>query len=218
MAGIRKTYRMGEIDVPVLKGVDLSVGEGDWIALMGPSGSGKTTLMNLLGLLDTPTDGRYALRGEEVSARTDDELSLLRNRHIGFVFQTFNLLPQLTALGNVALSLGYGGMDSKDALRVASAQLERVGLSERMLHKPNALSGGEQQRVAIARALAGSPSLLLADEPTGNLDSRTGIGILALFEEIHAAGTTILMVTHDEDVASRAGRSVHLLDGKVVSG
>ena len=211
MEGIRKTYRMGEIDVPVLKGVNLTISEGEWVALMGPSGSGKTTLMNLLGLLDTPTEGEYTLQGQEVATRTDDELSLLRNRHIGFVFQTFNLLPQLSALGNVALPLGYGGMSP-------SVQLQRVGLSERERHRPNALSGGEQQRVAVARALAGSPSLLLADEPTGNLDSKTGEEILKLFDEIHGEGTTILMVTHDEDVARRAERTVRLLDGKVVSG
>ncbi len=218
MEGIRKTYRMGEIDVPVLKGVNLTISEGEWVALMGPSGSGKTTLMNLLGLLDTPTEGEYTLQGQEVATRTDDELSLLRNRHIGFVFQTFNLLPQLSALGNVALPLGYGGMSPAEAHLKASVQLQRVGLSERERHRPNALSGGEQQRVAVARALAGSPSLLLADEPTGNLDSKTGEEILKLFDEIHGEGTTILMVTHDEDVARRAERTVRLLDGKVVSG
>lgn len=213
LTGVEKTYFLGAVSVPVLKGVDLLIPAGDWVALMGPSGSGKSTLMNLIGLLDTPTGGSYSLGGEPVEARTDDELSRLRNRHIGFVFQSFNLLPQLSALGNVMLPLIYLGLPQAERQERATQLLERMGLGDRMTHRPNALSGGEMQRVAMARALACKPSLLLADEPTGNLDSKTGAEVLALLEEIHGEGATILMVTHEADVAARAQRTVRILDG-----
>ena len=213
LEGVEKTYYLGAVEVPVLKGVDFLIPEGDWVALMGPSGSGKSTLMNLIGLLDTPTAGTYSLGGEPVEAKDDDELSTLRNRRIGFVFQSFNLLPQLTALGNVMLPLVYLGLPAAERRERAANLLERVGLGDRLAHRPNALSGGESQRVAIARALACRPSLLLADEPTGNLDSTTGEEVLDLLAEIHAEGATILVVTHEPFVAARALRTVRILDG-----
>ena len=213
LTGVEKTYILGTVRVPVLKGVELLIPKGEWVALMGPSGSGKSTLMNLIGLLDTPTKGTYSLEGDLVEAKSDDELSRLRNRHIGFVFQSFNLLPQLTALDNVVLPLIYLGMPFAERQERATSLLERMGLGDRMHHRPNALSGGEMQRVAMARALTCKPSLLLADEPTGNLDSKTGAEVLALMEEIHAEGATILMVTHEAEVAKRAQRTVHILDG-----
>tara|TARA_A100001037_G_scaffold58598_2_gene50744 strand:+ start:8788 stop:9453 length:666 start_codon:yes stop_codon:yes gene_type:complete len=211
---VYKTYDLGEIKVPVLKGVDLKIKKGEWVSLMGPSGSGKTTLMNIVGLLDTPTDGNYLLNEEMVSAKNDDDLSNLRNNHIGFVFQTFNILPQLNAWQNVALPLNYSVRNQKPK-KIAMELLDKVGLKERATHKPNELSGGERQRVAVARALSNSPSLILADEPTGNLDSKTGKDVLELFEQLHSEGITILMVTHDTQVAKRSQRTINILDGKI---
>lgn len=211
---VYKTYDLGEIKVPVLKGVDLKIKKGEWVSLMGPSGSGKTTLMNIVGLLDTPTDGNYLLNEEMVSAKNDDDLSNLRNNHIGFVFQTFNILPQLNAWQNVALPLNYSVQNQKPK-KIAMELLDKVGLKERATHKPNELSGGERQRVAVARALSNSPSLILADEPTGNLDSKTGKDVLELFEQLHSEGITILMVTHDTQVAKRSQRTINILDGKI---
>ena len=211
---VYKTYDLGEIKVPVLKGVDLKIKKGEWVSLMGPSGSGKTTLMNIVGLLDTPTDGNYLLNEEMVSAKNDDALSNLRNNHIGFVFQTFNILPQLNAWQNVALPLNYSAQNQKPK-KIAMELLDKVGLKERATHKPNELSGGERQRVAVARALSNSPSLILADEPTGNLDSKTGKDVLELFEQLHSEGITILMVTHDTQVAKRSQRTINILDGKI---
>tara|TARA_Y100000588_G_scaffold395324_1_gene523469 strand:+ start:36852 stop:37517 length:666 start_codon:yes stop_codon:yes gene_type:complete len=211
---VYKTYDLGEIKVPVLKGVDLKIKKGEWVSLMGPSGSGKTTLMNIVGLLDTPTDGNYLLNEEMVSAKNDDDLSNLRNNHIGFVFQTFNILPQLNAWQNVALPLNYSVRNQKPK-KIAMELLDKVGLKERATHKPNELSGGERQRVAVARALSNSPSLILADEPTGNLDSKTGKDVLELFKQLHSEGITILMVTHDTQVAKRSQRTINILDGKI---
>lgn len=214
---LRKTYRTGAVEVHALRGVDLDVVAGEFVALMGPSGSGKSTLLHLLGCLDRPSEGSYRLDGIPVASLGDTELSRLRNKRIGFVFQAFNLIAQHTVLENVELPLVYGGV-GRDLRRERSlVLLRRVGLGDRVQHRPTELSGGEVQRVAIARALAGEPLLLLADEPTGNLDSQTGHGIMALFAELHRAGTTILMVTHNRDVAGHADRIIEMGDGKIIN-
>ena len=217
LRGIRRDFPMGNQWVRVLKGIDLDVQPGEYIALMGPSGSGKSPLMNLLGCLDTPTSGSYFLAGEDVSRMDDDALAEGRNKKIGFVFQTFNLLPRQTALQNVALPLVYAGWSKADRQARATEVLGMVGLGDRMDHQPNQLSGGQRQRVAIARALVNTPSMVLADEPTGNLDSATSVEIMRLFDEIHARGNTLVVVTHEEDIARHAKRIVRLRDGLIES-
>lgn len=214
---LTKTYDMGSTKVHALQGVDITIHENDFVALMGPSGSGKSTLMNLLGCLDTPTSGDYVLDGTNVSTMTDGELAEVRNRKIGFVFQTFNLLPRLTALDNVALPLVYSGMSKADREARAREVLTDVGLGDRVDHKPNELSGGQRQRVAIARALVNNPSIILADEPTGNLDTKTSIEIMAIMEQIHRKGNTVILVTHEPDISEHAHRIVRLRDGRVES-
>jgi putative ABC transport system ATP-binding protein len=213
--GLWKTYQMGAEEIHALQGVDLTLESGEYLAIMGPSGSGKSTLMNLLGCLDTPTKGTYLLNEREVSSMTDDELARVRNKEIGFVFQTFNLLPRATALHNVELPLIYAGVTARQRQKSAMRALEEVDLADRVKHRPNELSGGQRQRVAIARALVNEPSILLADEPTGNLDSATGSEILALFDRLHQRGHTIIVVTHEPEVARHAGPVVHLKDGRV---
>ena len=213
--GLWKTYEMGDEKLHALRGIDLTIRRGEYVAIMGPSGSGKSTLMNLIGCLDTPTSGKYWLAGRLVSELDDDELAAIRNKEIGFVFQTFNLLPRATALHNVELPLIYNGTPSEERLARAKRALEAVDLGERMFHKPNELSGGQRQRVAVARALVNSPSIVLADEPTGNLDTKTGDEIMALFARLHSEGNTIILVTHENDVARRADRIIHVRDGKV---
>ncbi len=212
-----KTYQMGAEQVHALRGVNLRINRGEYVAIMGPSGSGKSTLMNLIGCLDTPTQGRYWLNGNLVSELDDDELARIRNKEIGFVFQTFNLLARATALHNVELPLIYSGTPADERITRAKAALQAVDLGERMNHKPNELSGGQRQRVAIARALVNNPSIILADEPTGNLDSQTGNEIMKLMEELHRRGNTIVLVTHEPDIAEHAYRVVHIKDGKVAS-
>ncbi|MGE0552018.1 MAG: ABC transporter ATP-binding protein [Gemmatimonadales bacterium] len=212
---LRRDYEMGSETVRALQGVDLTIRKNEYVAIMGPSGSGKSTLMNMIGCLDTPSEGEYWLNGYRVSDLEDDELARIRNKEIGFVFQTFNLLPRATALQNVELPMVYAGVGSKERRAAAIEALGRVGLGERMHHRPNELSGGQRQRVAIARALVNSPSILLADEPTGNLDSKTSIEILKLFDQLHAEGHTILLITHEHDIAEHAHRQVHLHDGQV---
>jgi putative ABC transport system ATP-binding protein len=215
ITGLRKDYLIGSEVVRALRGVDLSLERNDYLAIMGPSGSGKSTLMNLIGCLDTPTSGEYWLNSQPVAGLADDELARIRNREIGFVFQTFNLLPRATALHNVELPLIYAGVPSKERRERASDMLQKVGLGDRMLHKPAELSGGQRQRVAIARALVNGPAILLADEPTGNLDSQTGEEIMDLFDSLHRQGQTIVLVTHEHDIAARSHRQVHLRDGLI---
>ena len=214
---LTKTYIMGTEKVHALRGLDLDIFKNEYVALMGPSGSGKSTLMNLIGCLDTPTSGTYILNDNDVSSMSDGDLAAVRNREIGFVFQTFNLLPRLTALDNVALPLVYSGMRKSRRLEKASEVLEIVGLGDRMTHKPNELSGGQRQRVAIARALVNDPAIILADEPTGNLDTKTSVEIMAIFDEIHHNGNTVIVVTHEPDIADHCHRIVRLRDGMVES-
>ena len=215
--GLRKNYVLGAEIVRAVRGVDLTIERGEFVAVMGPSGSGKSTFMNLIGCLDTPTEGRYWLNGQLVSELSDDELARVRNHEIGFVFQTFNLLPRATSLHNIELPLVYAGVPSKERRRRAQEKLELVGLRDRMQHRPPELSGGQRQRVAIARALVNEPALLLADEPTGNLDSQTSGEIMAVLTELNRAGQTILLVTHEHDIVAHAHRQVHLRDGLVES-
>ncbi|MCJ7710124.1 MAG: ABC transporter ATP-binding protein [Chloroflexi bacterium] len=217
MRGIGKTYRSGRLEVEALQDVDLDVGSGDFLAIVGPSGSGKSTLMNLLGCLDRPTTGTYRLAGTDVAGLSDDELARVRNRTIGFVFQSFNLLPRTTALENVAMPLLYAGVGRAERLQRARDALARLGLEDRMTHEPSELSGGQQQRVAIARALVSQPAIILADEPTGNLDSASGADVLALLHELNDAGTTIVLITHDSDVAVAATRRVRVRDGRLAA-
>lgn len=213
--GIIRDFPLGQEVVKVLKGIDLDIERGEYVALMGPSGSGKSTLMNLLGCLDTPTGGTYELNGKDVSNMTEDELAEVRNKEIGFVFQTFNLLPRTTALENVALPMIYAGYTKTQRKQRAEEVLKDVGLADRMDHKPNQLSGGQRQRVAVGRALVNKPSIILADEPTGNLDSKTSLEIMNLFDEIHAQGNTVIVITHEEDIAEHAHRIIRLRDGMV---
>ena len=215
--GITKEYVMGESVIQALRGVDLFIRRNEYLAVMGPSGSGKSTLMNMLGCLDTPSSGRYEFNGKDVASMEDDELAEIRNREIGFVFQTFNLLPRSTSLQNVELPLIYAGIGAEERQRRAAESLMAVGLADRMQHKPNELSGGQRQRVAIARALVNQPSILLADEPTGNLDSRTGEEIMGLFGRLYESGHTIILVTHEEEIAAHARRVVRLRDGVIES-
>jgi putative ABC transport system ATP-binding protein len=210
-----KTYVMGEEEIHALRGVSIQIERGEYVAIMGPSGSGKSTLMNLIGCLDTPTKGSYLLNEKEVAAMNDDELARIRNEEIGFVFQTFNLLPRATALHNVELPLVYAGIPGKRRQELAKVALEKVELMSRATHRPNELSGGQRQRVAIARALVNDPSILLADEPTGNLDSKTGTEIMAVFDRLHQAGNTIILVTHEADIAANAHRVIYIRDGQV---
>ncbi|WP_055445267.1 ABC transporter ATP-binding protein [Lacinutrix himadriensis] len=214
---IIRDFKLGTETVHVLKGIDLNIERGDYVAIMGPSGSGKSTLMNLLGCLDTPTSGSYLLNGQDVSKMSDDQLADIRNKEIGFVFQTFNLLPRTTALDNVALPMVYAGKSKSERHARAAEVLTDVGLADRMDHRPNQLSGGQRQRVAVGRALVNNPSIILADEPTGNLDSKTGLEIMGLFDEIHKAGNTVIMVTHEEEIAAHAHRVIRLRDGVVES-
>jgi putative ABC transport system ATP-binding protein len=215
LAGITKVYQVGDESVHALDGINLSVEKNEYVAIMGPSGSGKSTLMNIVGCLDTPTSGLYELNGTNVSEMNDNQLAKVRNKEIGFVFQTFNLLARSDILHNVELPLIYGGISSSERKHMAREAIARVGLSDRIHHKPNELSGGQRQRVAIARALVTKPSILLADEPTGNLDSKTGNDIMALFDTLHKEGNTIVLVTHEEDIAEHAHREIRLRDGKV---
>jgi putative ABC transport system ATP-binding protein len=214
---VRKVYEMGGDQVRALDGVTLRIETGAYLAIMGPSGSGKSTLMNLVGCLDTPSSGSYTLKGREISKMDDDELARIRNHEIGFVFQTFNLLPRSTALQNVELPLVYSGLTRRERRERAESAMEAVGLTDRMHHRPNELSGGQRQRVAIARSLVNGPSLLLADEPTGNLDSKTGEEIMTLFERLHAEGNAVILVTHDPELAMHADRMVGLRDGRVIT-
>ena len=215
--GLTKVYEMGAEQVHALRGVDLEIRKGEYVAIMGPSGSGKSTLMNLIGCLDSPSSGKYWLAGKLVSELDDDELAYIRNKEIGFVFQTFNLLPRATALHNVELPLIYNGTPAEERIEKAKKALERVDLTSRMTHKPNELSGGQRQRVAIARALVNSPSIVLADEPTGNLDSKTGEEIMSLFKTLHSQGNTIILVTHEHDIAQNAHRIIFIRDGQIAS-
>jgi putative ABC transport system ATP-binding protein len=217
LENIIRNFPLGKEVVKVLRGISLDIKKGEYVALMGPSGSGKSTLMNLLGCLDTPTSGSYHLNGIDVSGLNDNELAEIRNREIGFVFQTFNLLPRSTALDNVALPMVYAGKSEKERMARAKKVLSDVGLADRMDHKPNELSGGQRQRVAVGRALVNHPSIILADEPTGNLDSTTSLEIMNLFDEIHAQGNTVILVTHEEDIAEHAHRIIRLKDGEVYS-
>lgn len=217
ITNIKRDFVLGNEVVYVLKGIDLQINKGEYVALMGPSGSGKSTLMNLLGCLDTPTSGSYVLNGKDVSQMRDDELAEIRNKEIGFVFQTFNLLPRTTALDNVALPMIYAGFSKSERKTRATEVLEQVNLADRMDHQPNQLSGGQRQRVAIARALVNKPSIILADEPTGNLDSKTSLEIMKLFGDIHANGNTVILVTHEEEIAAYAHRVIRLRDGLIES-
>src|ERR1700724_1643418 len=215
---LAKVYEMGAEQVHALRGIDVQIHKGEYVAIMGPSGSGKSTLMNLIGCLDSPSSGRYWLAGRLVSELDDDELAYIRNKEIGLVFQTFNLLPRATALHNVELPLIYNGTPAEERIERAKKALERVDLIPRMSHKPNELSGGQRQRVAIARALGNNPSIVLADEPTGNLDSKTGDEIMALFQNLHAQGNTIILVTHEHDIAQHAHRIIYIRDSRIASG
>lgn len=215
MRNITRDFPLGHEIIKVLKGIDLNVERGEYVALMGPSGSGKSTLMNLLGCLDTPTSGSYILNGKDVSKMSDNELAEIRNKEIGFVFQTFNLMPRTTALENVALPMVYAGASKSERTTRAKEVLSNVGLADRMDHKPNQLSGGQRQRVAVGRALVNRPSMILADEPTGNLDSKTSAEIMSLIDEIHAAGNTVIVVTHEEEIAAHAHRIIRLRDGMI---
>jgi putative ABC transport system ATP-binding protein len=217
LQNITRIFSVGGEEVRALRGISFGIARGEWVAIIGQSGSGKTTLMNLLGCLDTPSSGRYFLNGKDVSRMSDDELAMIRNKEIGFIFQTFQLLPRETAQSNVELPLVYRGLPARERKERARAALEKVGLGNRMHHKPNELSGGQRQRVAIARALVAEPSMLLADEPTGNLDSTTGEEIVRLFEELHRAGHTLVLVTHEPKLAARCPRAVRLSDGEVVA-
>jgi len=216
LSNVKKVYNLGKIQVDALKGVSLKIDKGEYVAIVGPSGSGKSTLMNIIGLLDKPTSGSYKLNGTEVSTLSDDQLAYLRNRQIGFVFQSFNLLSKLNALANVELPMLYAKIPSKERRQRALRALEIVGLSERIHHKPNELSGGQQQRVAIARAIVMNPSFLLADEPTGNLDTASSVEIMKIFYQLNESGTTIVMVTHEQDIANHAKRIVRLRDGNII--
>ena len=217
ITNIKRDFVLGNEIVYVLKGIDLQINKGEYVALMGPSGSGKSTLMNLLGCLDTPTSGTYILNGKDVSQMQDDELAEIRNKEIGFVFQTFNLLPRTTALDNVALPMIYAGYSKSQRNERATEVLKQVNLADRMDHQPNQLSGGQRQRVAVARALVNKPSIILADEPTGNLDSKTSVEIMKLFGDIHASGNTVILVTHEEEIAAYANRIIRLRDGMIES-
>lgn len=217
ITNIKRDFPLGNEIVYVLKGIDLEIKKGEYVALMGPSGSGKSTLMNILGCLDTPTSGTYILNGKHVSEMQDDELAGIRNKEIGFVFQTFNLMPRTTALDNVALPMVYAGFSKSERIERATEVLKQVGLDDRMDHKPNQLSGGQRQRVAVARALVNRPSIILADEPTGNLDSKTSVEIMNLFNEIHTNGNTVILVTHEEEIAAYAHRIIRLRDGIIES-
>lgn len=217
LKGITKTYDMGSVQVQVLRGITMHVNEGEFIAIIGPSGSGKSTLMNMIGCLDVPTTGEYFLDGKEISTYNEKQLSKIRNQKIGFIFQKFNLLPKLSALENVELPLIYRGMNNKERMQRSIEALEKVGLSDRIYHKPTELSGGQQQRVAIARALAGDPPVLLADEPTGNLDSKSGNDVMNLIKQLSKEGKTIVLITHDNEVAMEAQRTVTIKDGLLVS-
>jgi len=212
---LKKYFYIGKIVVPAIQSIDLEVNKNEYVAIMGPSGSGKSTLMNIIGCLDVPTDGTYFLNGTNVSKLDDDRLSEIRNKEVGFVFQTFNLLPRYNILENVMLPLIYAGVEKEERIRRAREMIERVGLSDRTLHKPSELSGGQRQRVAIARAMVNNPAIILADEPTGNLDSKTSIDIMNLFDEIHKQGNTIFLVTHEEDIAMHAQRIIKLKDGRI---
>ncbi|HXF05794.1 MAG TPA: ABC transporter ATP-binding protein [Blastocatellia bacterium] len=215
MENVWRTYKMGQEELHALRGIDLTIQKNDYVAIIGPSGSGKSTLMNIIGCLDTPTAGRYWLNGRLVSEMDDDELAYIRNREIGFVFQLFNLLPRATALHNVELPLIYAGVPPRERIERARRALEIVDLAQRMHHRPNELSGGQRQRVAIARALVNNPSILLADEPTGALDSKTGAEIMAIFDRLHEQGNTIIIVTHEPEVAAHARRIIHIRDGRI---
>jgi putative ABC transport system ATP-binding protein len=217
LVGVSRIYDTGRIQVAALQDVDLAIEDGEFVAIVGPSGSGKSTLMNILGALDRPTAGTYRLAGTDVGALDDDGLARIRSRTIGFVFQSFNLLPRTSALENVATPLLYQGVGRGERLRRAKAALERLGLGDRMDHEPSELSGGQQQRVAIARAIATEPAMILADEPTGNLDTASGADVMTVLRELHAAGRTILLITHDQDVAATADRQIHVLDGRIVA-
>jgi putative ABC transport system ATP-binding protein len=216
LSGIVKRYQMGEEELMALAGVDLHIGRNEYVALIGPSGSGKSTLMNLIGCLDTPSEGSYVLNGRDTSSMTDNELAQVRNQEIGFVFQSFHLLPRLTVLENVMQPLVYRGIPRAERMLRAKEALEQVGLGNRLGHRPNQLSGGQRQRVAVARALVGKPSILLADEPTGNLDSRTSEEIMALFDEVHRSGQTVVVVTHEPDIAAHCRRTLRVSDGRIV--